>query len=132
MDPDQLLELIPFARTLGIELETATAEEVRAATTWSPERCTAAGVLHGGVLMALADTVGAVCAFLNLPEDTQTTTITSATTFVRAVRQGSVTAVARPLHAGRRVIAVQTALTNEENKLVAQVTQTQAVLPVKT
>lgn len=129
MNPDQLLELVPFARTLGIELETATADEVRAKTAWSPEKCTAAGVMHGGVLMALADTVGAVCAFLNLPEGAQTTTISSSTTFTRAVRGGDVTAFARPLHAGRRVIAVQTDLRDDQDRLVAQVTQTQAVLP---
>ena len=128
MHPDQLLELVPFARTLGVELETAAADEVRAKTAWSPEKCTAAGVMHGGVLMALADTVGAVCAFLNLPEGAQTTTISSSTTFTRPVRGGDVTAIARPLHAGRRVIAVQTDLRDDQDRLVAQVTQTQAVL----
>ena len=128
MNPDQLLELIPFARQLGIELEAADAAEVRARIAWSPEKCTAAGVMHGGVLMALADTVGAVCAFVNLPEGAQTTTISSSTTFMHAVRGGEVTATARSLHAGRRVIAVQTELRDDEDRLVAQVTQTQAVL----
>ena len=113
-------------------LEAASAEEVRGRMSWSPELCTAGGVMHGGALMALADTVGAVCAFLNLSAGAQTTTISSATTFIRAVREGEVTAAARPLHAGRRVIAVQTELTDSGGRLVAQVTQAQAVLVANT
>jgi uncharacterized protein (TIGR00369 family) len=95
---------------------------------FAPERCTAGGVLHGGALMALADSVGAVCAFLNLPEGAQTTTVTSNTAFMRGVREGAVTATARPLHAGRTVIVVQTDLADDAGRRVAQVTQTQAVL----
>lgn len=131
-DLAQLLELVPFAGKLGMVLEAASAEEVRGRMSWSPELCTAGGVMHGGALMALADTVGAVCAFLNLSAGAQTTTISSATTFIRAVREGEVTAAARPLHAGRRVIAVQTELTDSGGRLVAQVTQAQAVLVANT
>jgi 1,4-dihydroxy-2-naphthoyl-CoA hydrolase len=125
---EDLLSLMPFATALGIELHTAAPEEVRGRLAWAPERCTAAGVMHGGALMALADSLGGACAYLNLPEGAQTTTLTSATTFVRGVREGAVTAVARPLHAGRTVIVVQTDLTDDDGRLVAQVTQTQAVL----
>ena len=78
--------------------------------------------------MALADSVGGICAYLNLPSGAQTTTITSTTSFMRAVRDGEVTAVARPLHAGRTVIVVQTELRGDGGRLVAQVTQTQTVL----
>ena len=78
--------------------------------------------------MALADTIGAVCAFLNLPPGANTATISSSTNMLRAVRQGEVTAIARPLHAGRSVIAVQTELRDERGRLVAQVSQAQAVL----
>jgi uncharacterized protein (TIGR00369 family) len=126
-DPARMLELMPFAATVGIELESATASEVRGRLPWSPERCTAGGILHGGALMALADSLGGVCAFLNLPDGAQTATMTSNTSFLRGAR-GDVTGVARPLHAGRTVIVVQTDLHDGDGRLIAQVTQTQAVL----
>jgi len=119
---------MPFAQELGIELVEARAEEVRARLEWSPRLCTAGGVLHGGVLMSLADTAGAMCAFLNLPPGGGTSTIESKTNFFRAVREGHVEAVARPLHVGRSTIVVQTDLLDASGRRVAQVTQTQAVL----
>jgi uncharacterized protein (TIGR00369 family) len=126
-DPARMLELMPFAATIGVELDSASSSEVRGRLPWSPERCTAGGILHGGALMALADSLGGVCAFLNLPEGAQTATMTSNTSFLRGAR-GDVTAVARPLHAGRTVIVVQTDLHDGDGRLIAQVTQTQAVL----
>jgi uncharacterized protein (TIGR00369 family) len=95
---------------------------------WRDDLCTAGGVLHGGALMTLADSVGAVCAFLNLPSGAGTATISSSTNMLRAVREGLVTATARPLHAGRSVIVVQSELRDSAERLVAQVTQAQAVL----
>jgi 1,4-dihydroxy-2-naphthoyl-CoA hydrolase len=106
----------------------ATPEECVGRLPWAPERCTAGGVLHGGAIMTLADSVGAVCAFLNLPRDATTSTIESKTNFFRGVRQGAVTATSRVLHAGRTTIVVQTDLVDDAGKRVAQVTQTQAVL----
>jgi 1,4-dihydroxy-2-naphthoyl-CoA hydrolase len=128
-DLDALLALMPFAGVVGIALDAAGPEEVRGRLPWAPERCTAGGVMHGGALMALADSMGAVCAYLNLPSGAATTTVSSSTAFMRAVREGEVTAVARPLHAGRSVIVVQTDLADASGRRVAQVTQTQAVLP---
>jgi 1,4-dihydroxy-2-naphthoyl-CoA hydrolase len=128
-DLDALLALMPFAGVVGIALDAAGPEEVRGRLPWSPERCTAGGVMHGGALMALADSMGAVCAHLNLPPGAATTTVSSSTAFMRAVREGEVTAVARPLHAGRSVIVLQTDLADASGRRVAQVTQTQAVLP---
>jgi 1,4-dihydroxy-2-naphthoyl-CoA hydrolase len=128
-DLDALLALMPFAGVVGIALDAAGPEEVRGRLAWAPERCTAGGVMHGGALMALADSMGAVCAYLNLPSGAATTTVSSSTAFMRAVREGEVTAVARPLHAGRSVIVVQTDLADASGRRVAQVTQTQAVLP---
>jgi len=119
---------MPFANLLGVELTAAAPDEVRATLAWAEERCTTGGVLHGGALMSLADTVGAVCAFLNLPEGAGTTTIESKTNFLRGVTGGHVEAVARPLHAGRRFIVVETDLFDDRGKRVARVTQTQAVL----
>jgi 1,4-dihydroxy-2-naphthoyl-CoA hydrolase len=96
---------IPFAEELGMRVLNSTREEVRAQLPWTKSRTTTGGSMHGGVLMALADTTGAVCAFLNLPEDASgTTTIESKTNFLRALRTGHATAVSRPLHAGRRIM----------------------------
>ena len=125
---DGLVAMMPFAAGLGIVLDAAAPDEVRGRMAWAAERCTTGGILHGGVLMALADSLGGICAFLNLPPGALTATTSSATVFTRAVRSGEVTAVTRPLHVGRTVIVVQTDLTDDAGRRVAQVTQTQAVL----
>ena len=119
---------IPFADTLGIEVVEATKDEVRARMAWRADLCTTANVMHGGAIMAFADTVGAVCAALNLPEGALTTTIESKTNFFRAVTEGTIESVTRPLHVGRRTIVVQTDVLRTDGKRVAQTTQTQAVL----
>ena len=124
----QLRELMPFAISLGIELEQPAPERAAGALAWAPERCTAGGVMHGGVILSLADTLGAVCAFMNLPPGAGTTTIETKTNFFRAVRGGTVKGVARPLHVGRTIIVVQTELNDDEGRAVAQTVQTQAVL----
>ena len=121
--------LMPYAALLGIEVDHAEPEEVRGRMAWTPERCTSNGVLHGGVLMGFADSLGGVSAFVNLPGGAVgTTTIESKTNFFRAVRDGQVHAVTRPLHAGRTTIVVQTDVRDDAGRLVAQTTQTQAVL----
>ena len=85
------------------------------------------GVMHGGALIALADNCGGVCAFLNLPAGARgTATIESKTNFLRAVRDGAVTATTRPLHAGRTLMVLETELARDDGKLAAKVTQTQA------
>jgi uncharacterized protein (TIGR00369 family) len=131
MNPDDLLALMPFAATLGVRITVADKDEVVGELDWQPDRTTAAGILHGGALMALADSIGAVCAVLNLPPDTTTSTTSSSTLFLRAVRGGTVTAFARPVHVGRTNIVVRTALTDADGRLAAEVTQTQAVLAQK-
>ena len=124
-----LAQAMPFGVRLGMDVESAAAEEVRGGLDWAADLCTAGGILHGGALMGLADSVGGICAYLNLPAGaTATATIESKTNFFRPVRKGRVTATARPLHVGRNVIVVQTDLTDDRGKHVAQVTQTQAVL----
>jgi len=120
--------MMPFAAGLGIVLDAAAPGEIRGRMPWAPERCTTGGILHGGALIALADSLGGICAFLNLPPGALTATTSSATVFTRAVRSGEVTAVTRPLHVGRSTIVVQTDLTDDAGRRVAQVTQTQAVL----
>jgi 1,4-dihydroxy-2-naphthoyl-CoA hydrolase len=126
-DLARFVAVMPFAVELSIVLEAAGPDEARGRLSWAPELCTAGGVLHGGVLMALADSVGAVCASLNIPEG-GTTTTSSSTVFLRGVREGEVAATARPLHAGRTVVVVRTDLADGAGRPVAQVTQTQAVL----
>ena len=122
-------ETVPFAGTLGVEVVSSGRDEVRARVEWRPERCTAGGVLHGGVIMSLADTAGATCAVQNLSDDASgTTTIESKTNFLRAVRDGYAEAVSRPLHAGRTVVVIETDVTDAEGRPVAKVLQTQAVL----
>ena len=126
-----LLAAMPFAATLGITLEQATPGQVTGRLAWSPDLCTAGGVLHGGALMALADSLGGICAFLNLPPGAGTATISSATSMLRAVRGGEAIATAHPLSTGRTVIVVQTDVRDGDGRLVAQTTQSQAVLPAR-
>jgi 1,4-dihydroxy-2-naphthoyl-CoA hydrolase len=120
---------MPFTAELGLQMEAASPDEVRARVAWEERLCTAGGLLHGGVLMALADSAGAYCAFLNLPDGAGgTATIESKTNFFRAVREGHVEARSRPLHRGRTTIVVETDVFDAAGKHVARVTQTQAVL----
>jgi len=129
IDTDQLHSIVPLAATLGIRLGEASPTRVQVELDWREELCTAGGVLHGGALMSLADTAGAVCAFLNLPDRAQgTTTIESKTNLLAAVREGVVTATTAPLHVGRTLIVVETEMRAGGEKIVAKTTQTQAVL----
>ena len=122
-------ELMPLAATLGIRADAYEPDKVTLSMDWSPSLCTANGILHGGVVMALADSAGAACAILNLPEGaTGTTTIESKTNFLGAVRKGSVSATSTVLHLGGTTIVVETVVRDAAGKLVAKVTQTQLVL----
>ncbi|MFC6885599.1 PaaI family thioesterase [Actinomadura yumaensis] len=128
MTTDQITDAMPFARALGVEIDTAGPDGVAGRLAWAPERCTAGGLMHGGVIMALADSLGAACAFLNLPEGAATTTLESKTNFFRGVRGGHVRGISAPLHVGRTSIVVQTDLFDDRDRRIAQVTQTQVVL----
>lgn len=127
-DVEALLALMPFSVASGVRIDSASASEVTGHLDWSPERCTADGVLHGGAIMTLADSLGGLCAYLNLPAEATTATVSSATTFIRAVRAGRARGCARPLHVGRSIIVVQTDIADDQGRLAAQVTQTQAVV----
>jgi 1,4-dihydroxy-2-naphthoyl-CoA hydrolase len=126
-DLGELVALMPFAGQLGLTVEEADPERVVARLAWAPELCTAAGVMHGGVLMSLADSAGALVAFLGLAEGQTTATITSTTQMFRPVTAGTVRAVAVPLNRGRTAVTVQTSLYDDDGRLVAQTTQIQAV-----
>jgi 1,4-dihydroxy-2-naphthoyl-CoA hydrolase len=123
-----MAKMMPFTSLLGVEALAAGADEVRLRMAWKPSLCTSFGVLHGGTLMSLADSAAAWCAFLNVPRGAATTTIESKTNFLRPVRSGFVDASAKPLHAGRTTVVVETELRDEPGKLVAKVIQTQAVI----
>jgi uncharacterized protein (TIGR00369 family) len=120
--------MMPFMQHLGIAVVSATPGEVKGTLAWRDELCTTAGVIHGGALMSLADSLGAVCAFLNLPDGAMTSTIESKTNFFRPVTAGAVHGTTTPLHVGRTTIVVQTDLRDDAGKRVALVTQTQAVM----
>ncbi|HSJ26745.1 MAG TPA: PaaI family thioesterase [Acidimicrobiia bacterium] len=129
MDSTEFIQSsMPLCATLGIVAVSLDPGEVVLALDWSEELCTAGGAMHGGALMALADSAGAVCAFLNLPDGASgTSTIESKTNFLRAVRSGRALATARPLHVGSGTAVVETEIRNDHH-LVAKSTQTQVVL----
>jgi uncharacterized protein (TIGR00369 family) len=126
-------ELMPLCATLGVRADSFGPAAVGLSLDWAEHLCTANGVLHGGVIMALADSAAGACALLNLPaEAAGTSTIESKTNFLGAVTSGTVTATASPLHIGRSTIVVETELRHGTGRLVAKVTQTQAVLSPRT
>jgi 1,4-dihydroxy-2-naphthoyl-CoA hydrolase len=125
----QAAEAAPYTAFLGMEILSASPDEVRSRLAWDASKCTTGGMLHGGALMGLADSAGGLLAFLNLPAEARgTATIESKTNFFAPLRGGHVHAVSRALHKGKRTIVVDTELRDDDGKLLARVTQTQAVL----
>ena len=119
-----------FPGLMGIQFSEVTAERVVATLKVRPDLCTTGEILHGGALMAFADTLGAVGTFLNLPPNARTTTIESSTKFVRAAALGStVTGECTAFHRGRTTLVWQTLVKSDAGKLCGVVTQTQLVLP---
>jgi uncharacterized protein (TIGR00369 family) len=120
---------LPFAALLGIEFVSASTERIVARMAVREDLCTRPAVLHGGAIMAFADTLGAVGTIVNLPEGAGTTTIESKTNFIAAAPAGTqIIGEATPVHRGRRTMIWQTRVTNPEGRLLALVTQTQLVL----
>jgi 1,4-dihydroxy-2-naphthoyl-CoA hydrolase len=125
---DFILTAMPLCGLLGVTAGEASAELVELWLEWRADLCTTGGLLHGGTIMALADAAGGACAYYNLPEGaTGTSTIESKTNFLGGVAAGTVVATARPLHVGGMTIVVETEIRHDD-RLVAKVTQTQAVL----
>lgn len=115
---------------MGIELTEVTPERVVGTMKVRPDLCTTGAVLHGGAIMAFADTLGAIGTIRNLPEGARTTTIDSATKFIRGVPAGStVVGESTPFHRGRTTMVWQTLIKAEDGKLCAVVTQTQLFIP---
>jgi 1,4-dihydroxy-2-naphthoyl-CoA hydrolase len=121
---------IPFAQLKGVTFTEAEKDRVVARMLVRPDLCTLGHTIHGGAVMALADSVGAAATMINLPDEAKgTTTIESKTNFVGGAKEGTtVVAIATPVHRGRRTQVWQTRLETEEGRLVALVTQTQMVL----
>jgi 1,4-dihydroxy-2-naphthoyl-CoA hydrolase len=121
---------IPFAQLKGVTFTEAEKDRVVARMLVRPDLCTLGHTIHGGAVMAFADSVGAAATMINLPDDAKgTTTIESKTNFLGGAEEGTiVVAIATPVHRGRRTQVWQTRLETEEGKLVALVTQTQMVL----
>jgi len=122
-------EKLPFAELLGIEVLSASPDKIVAEMVVREDLCTRPAVLHGGAIMAFADTLGAFGTIVNLPEGAWTTTIGSKTNFVAPAPAGTrVVGEATPVHRGRRTMIWQTRVSTTEGRLVALVTQTQLVL----
>jgi 1,4-dihydroxy-2-naphthoyl-CoA hydrolase len=127
---EHIREFIPFAGLIGIDVVSAEKERIEARLLVRPDLCNPLRGLHGGAAMALADTLGAMGASMNLPAGAAgTTTLESKTNFIGVAREGeTVAAVCTPLHIGKRTSIWQTRITSEAGKTVALVTQTQMVL----
>jgi uncharacterized protein (TIGR00369 family) len=121
---------LPFAQLLGLELVAVTPDRVEAVLPVRDNLCTWPAVLHGGAVMALADTLGAIATVANLPEGATTTTIESKTNFLAAIAVGdTATAECTPLHRGRTTMVWQTKVTRGDGRVAAVVIQTQLVIP---
>jgi uncharacterized protein (TIGR00369 family) len=134
MSIEQINALIEplFPGLLGVRVTQATPERIVATLQVRPELCTGGAILHGGAYMAFADTLGAIGTIVNLPEGTRTTTIESKTNFFGAAPTGSeITGESTPLHRGRTTMVWQTRIVDAKGKLLAQVVQTQMVLPAR-
>jgi uncharacterized protein (TIGR00369 family) len=129
MSPDEMLAAMGLTRFLGMTVITAEPDRVIAELIVAEEHCTIGHTIHGGAIMAFADTLGALGTVLNLREGQSTTTVESKTNFFAAAPAGSrLVAESTPLHRGRRTQVWETRLTGENGRLVAKVTQTQLVL----
>jgi uncharacterized protein (TIGR00369 family) len=130
--PQFAADPLPFAQLLGLELITVTPERVEAVLRVRADLCTRPPVLHGGAVMALADTLGAIATVANLAEGATTTTIESKTNFFAAIPVGDTArAECTPLHRGRTTMVWQTRVTRSDGRLAALVTQTQLVIPAR-
>jgi 1,4-dihydroxy-2-naphthoyl-CoA hydrolase len=128
LDPSALVATMPFAVQIGVEITSADRDAVVGYLDWSEERCTIGGLMHGGALMTLADSLGAVAAFLHLPDGAGTATVTSSTSLLRGLRDGRATGTSTVINAGRRFITVRIDVVDDAGKLLITTTQVQAVL----
>ena len=119
---------MPFAVHTGVDITAADRDAIVGHVDWSSERCTIGGLMHGGALMTLADSLGAVAAFFHLPEGAGTATVSSNTSLLRGLREGRATGTATVINAGKRFITVRTDVVDDDGRLLITTTQVQAVL----
>jgi len=128
LDPAALAATMPFAVQSGVEITAADEGAVVGHIDWREDRCTIGGLMHGGALMTLADSLGAVAAFLHLPAGAGTATVTSNTSLLRGLREGRATGTSTVINAGKRFITVRTDVVDDAGRLLITTTQVQAVL----
>lgn len=123
-------EMMPFAKTMGVQVSEASPDRVVGAMIVREDLCTAGGILHGGAIMAFADSLGAIGGFMSLPEGAiGTTTLESKTNFLSGAKAGvTVRGETTPVHRGKRTSVWQTKISTEDGKAVALVIQTQMAL----
>jgi 1,4-dihydroxy-2-naphthoyl-CoA hydrolase len=123
---------MPFSKFLGVKVVEVAPERVVARLEVRPELCTVPAVMHGGAVMALADTLGGLATVTNLGEGQWTSTIESKTNFLAAIPEGdTVVAECTPLHRGKTTMVWQTKITRGDGRVAAYVTQTQLVIPAR-
>jgi 1,4-dihydroxy-2-naphthoyl-CoA hydrolase len=127
---NNLADVMPFSKLMGIEISDAQPDKVEGRLMVRPDLCTTGGILHGGAMMAFADSLGAIGAFMSLPEGAGgTTTIESKTNFLGAAPENSVVlGTTTPVKLGKKLSVWQTRIDSEDGKAVALITQTQLVL----
>jgi uncharacterized protein (TIGR00369 family) len=127
---DNLADTMPFSKLMGIKIIDAKEDRIEGSLLVRPDLCTIGCIMHGGAMMAFADSLGAIGAFMNLPEGSGgTTTIESKTNFLSAARIDSVVlGICKPVKLGRKLSVWQTRLESEDGKLIALITQTQLIL----
>lgn len=125
-----LADLMPFSKLMGVEVSEASPDRIVATLAVREDLCTGGSILHGGAIMAFADALGAIGAFLTLPEGAKTTTtIESKTNFIGSAKLGStVRGECTPVHIGKRTSVWQTKITTADGKTVALATQTQMAI----
>ncbi len=122
----------PFAKFMGVSMTLVTKERLEGELKVTPDHCTIPATLHGGAMMAMADNMGGIGAFMNMPPGSLTTTVESKTNFLRAIPVGETAkAVTTPVHLGRTLQVWKTEIYCEDGKLAAVVTQTQMIRPAK-
>ncbi len=122
----------PFAKFMGVSMTLVTKERLEGELKVTPDHCTIPATLHGGAMMAMADNMGGIGAFMNMPPGSMTTTVESKTNFLRAIPVGETAkAVTTPVHLGRTLQVWKTEIYCEDGKLAAVVTQTQMIRPAK-
>lgn len=123
-------DMMPFSKLMGVQITSATPDRVEGHIVVRPDLCTGGNIMHGGAIMAFADAMGAIGAYISLPEGANgTTTIESKTNFLAGVPEGqTLNAVCTPVSKGRRLTVWQTEMTREDGKKAALITQTQMVL----